>query len=109
MPKIRVKVHKVIVGFPAARPTADDITAWRGKWPKAKHTLSEDFLSRPNAKVSADGIYEIDADDNGVPLDHHWRRRLRDAEHDGCCEVVGDTLKPEHQPQGPGASEEEGD
>jgi hypothetical protein len=31
---------------------------------------------------------EVDADEEGTPLDLHWRRRLKDAEIDGCCEVV---------------------
>jgi len=27
---------------------------------------------------------------NGVPTDSFWRRRLADAEIDGCCEVFSD-------------------
>ena len=25
---------------------------------------------------------------NGVPLSVYWRRRLKDAEHDQCCQIV---------------------
>lgn len=35
----------------------------------------------------------VPADDRGVPLDPFWRRRLRDAEHDKCVEIV----KPKEQ------------
>lgn len=31
---------------------------------------------------------EIKVDAKGVPLDQHWRRRLRDSESDGCIEIV---------------------
>lgn len=31
---------------------------------------------------------EIEVDDKGVPLDQHWRRRMRDSASDGCIEVV---------------------
>jgi len=35
-----------------------------------------------------DEVVGVDADDEGIPLDRFWRRRLRDAKRDGCCEVV---------------------
>lgn len=31
---------------------------------------------------------EVATDDAGTPLARSWRRRLADAEHDGCCEIV---------------------
>jgi len=31
---------------------------------------------------------EIEVDKDGTPLDRHWRRRFRDAEIDGCIEIV---------------------
>lgn len=31
---------------------------------------------------------EIQVDANGVPLDQHWRRRMRDSATDGCIAVV---------------------
>ena len=34
------------------------------------------------------GMYEVSADENGIPTDLHLRRRLKDAEIDDCCEVV---------------------
>lgn len=33
-------------------------------------------------------VVEVKADAEGTPLDQFWRRRLRDARMDGCCEVV---------------------
>lgn len=36
-------------------------------------------------------IIEIE-DNQGIPLKQFWRRRLRDAYIDGCCEVVKDTV-----------------
>lgn len=33
-------------------------------------------------------IVVVNADERGTPLDASWRRRLRDAEVDECCEVV---------------------
>lgn len=35
-------------------------------------------------------VVVVEADENGTSLDLHWRRRCRDAEIDGCCEVVVD-------------------
>jgi len=33
-------------------------------------------------------IVRAEADEHGTPLDPTWRRRLRDARHDDCCELV---------------------
>ena len=33
-------------------------------------------------------VVPVDADERGTPLDASWRRRLKDAEIDDCCEVV---------------------
>lgn len=88
MPTIQIKVHKIIPGFPAKRPTAEDIAEWKSKWPNDSRPLKPDFLSGPRDKRSKTGIHTIEADENGVPMDWHWRRRLRAAVHDGCCEVV---------------------
>jgi hypothetical protein len=30
----------------------------------------------------------VDCFDDGVPTDIFWRRRLNDAKHDDCCELV---------------------
>ena len=35
-------------------------------------------------------IVKVPADMYGTPLDLHWRRRLKDAVTDKCCEVVTD-------------------
>lgn len=32
-------------------------------------------------------VVPIEVDETGIPLALEWRRRLRDAERDGCCEV----------------------
>ena len=33
-------------------------------------------------------VVSIAADHEGTPLDHQWQRRFKDAETDGCCEVI---------------------
>lgn len=40
-----------------------------------------------------DSVIEVLADDEGTPLDFIWRRRLKDAEIDQCCEVVNQEKK----------------
>lgn len=35
-------------------------------------------------------VVKVEARENGDPEDLFWRRRLRDARVDGCCEVVED-------------------
>ena len=32
-------------------------------------------------------------DDNGIPYDRYWRRRLKDSETDQCCSVVKEVRK----------------
>lgn len=32
----------------------------------------------------------ITVDEDGIPLDHYWRKRLKEAEKDGSCEIVHD-------------------
>lgn len=34
------------------------------------------------------GVYKIEADNEGTPIDVHWNRRLKDAKIDNCCEVI---------------------
>ncbi len=34
------------------------------------------------------GTFVVETDDEGIPLEQLWRRRLKDAETDNCCEVV---------------------
>lgn len=33
-------------------------------------------------------IVEVDVKEDGSPMSRFWRRRLRDSEHDQCCEIV---------------------
>ncbi len=39
-------------------------------------------------------VITVPADSHGTPLDEYWRRRLKDAKTDGCCEVVVAQPKP---------------
>lgn len=39
-------------------------------------------------------VVKVAVDEEGTPLDHQWRRRLRDAKIDKCCEIV----RPEPEP-----------
>lgn len=34
------------------------------------------------------GVININADENGVPLERFWRNRIRDAKTDNCVEIV---------------------
>ena len=43
-------------------------------------------------------IVSVDADGEGTPLNHIWRRRLKDAETDQCCEIVEPEEKPVDKP-----------
>ncbi len=33
-------------------------------------------------------VITVACDPTGIPLEEYWRRRLKDAETDNCCEVV---------------------
>lgn len=33
-------------------------------------------------------VIPVDVCEDGIPLSREWRRRLKDAKTDGCCEVV---------------------
>ncbi len=46
---------------------------------KVKKQMAHHFIGK---------IIHLPADKNGVPLDLFWRRRLKDAETDNCCEVI---------------------
>ncbi len=57
-------------------------------------------VKKQMANHAVGDIVEVSADDNGVPLDFHWRRRLKDAEIDECCEIVKSvTKKPASMPK----------
>lgn len=38
-------------------------------------------------------IVEVEAHETGEPVELFWRRRLRDAKTDRCCEVVQESKK----------------
>lgn len=42
------------------------------------------------APYKAGEIVPVLADDAGTPIDQFWRRRLKDAAVDKCCEIVKD-------------------
>jgi len=44
-------------------------------------------------------IVDVDADETGIPLNHIWRRRLKDAETDQCCEIVEPEEKAAEKPE----------
>ena len=44
-------------------------------------------------------VVEVRCDADGLPLDFHWRRRLKDAAIDNCCEIVAEkTTKRREKP-----------
>lgn len=44
-------------------------------------------------------IIDVDCDENEIPLNHIWRRRLKDAEIDNCCEIVKPKKKSTSKPK----------
>lgn len=46
------------------------------------------LVKTPLLNHKANAVITVDADENGKPLDNYWRRRLRDAKIDNCCEIV---------------------
>jgi hypothetical protein len=50
-------------------------------------------VNKPIGEHKIGSIVDVAADDEGTPLDLHWRRRLKDAEFDSCCEVVKPAAK----------------
>ena len=45
------------------------------------------------ANVKHGETITLDSDNNGIPLDKFWRRRLADSKIDGCVEVVKPSAK----------------
>ncbi len=39
-------------------------------------------------KRKKDSVVEVECDRWGMPLDHFWRQRVLDSEHDNCVEFV---------------------
>jgi len=48
---------------------------------------------------AAGSVVTLPVDHNGVPFAAFWRRRLKDAETDNCCEIVQDQAPPVPKPE----------
>lgn len=48
-------------------------------------------VHKPIIGHEIDQIVSVDCDDEGTPLNFFWRRQLKAAKLDGCCEVVTET------------------
>lgn len=62
--------------------------------------MSDTIRVRVNKPIPPHGLGDVvpvPIDEHGTPLDQQWRRRLKDAETDGCCEIVEEP-KPKHRP-----------
>lgn len=44
------------------------------------------------------GVIDVQTDENGVPLQRFWRKRLKDAETDNCVEVVKPSRRKKQEP-----------
>lgn len=44
-------------------------------------------------------IVEVETDEDGTPLEFLWRRRLKDAKVDNCCEVIKPQAKITNRPK----------
>lgn len=56
-----------------------------------KIKLNQD-LRTPNGQLKKDDVIEI-ADEQGIPVDHFWRNRLKDSAIDNCIEVISTKKK----------------
>lgn len=54
-------------------------------------------INKPMAGHRTGDIVEIEVDKNCIPLDRFWRNRLKDAEIDGCVELVSKELESESE------------
>ena len=45
-------------------------------------------INKPFLNFAKGRILEIESDNEGTPVDVFWRRRLKDAKQDNCCEIV---------------------
>ena len=50
-------------------------------------------LNRSLRGQQAGAIVRIPTNRDGLPKDRYWRDRLKDAEIDGCCEIVNSPPK----------------
>lgn len=53
-----------------------------------KHQSTKLKLNVAMAGFTPGSVITIGIDENGVPTDKYWRRRLADAAHDNCVELV---------------------
>ncbi len=45
-------------------------------------------ILKPFLKYSAGTIIPVKCNENGLPVDRFWRKRIKDAEIDNCIEIV---------------------
>jgi len=50
-------------------------------------------INKPFPGYQVDQIVTIQVDSDGTPLNVFWRRRLKDAKMDNCCEIVKPAIK----------------
>lgn len=50
-------------------------------------------INKPFPDYQVGQIVTIQVDGDGTPLDYFWRRRLKDAKIDSCCEIVKPATK----------------
>jgi len=50
-------------------------------------------INKPFLGYHVDQVIAIQTDKDGTPLDFFWRRRLKDAKIDNCCEIVKSATK----------------
>jgi len=61
-------------------------------------TMAKKLTIKNNTTFTLNGIRAgktgaIDCDETGMPLDKYWRNRLRDAQIDGCVEILKSKTK----------------
>lgn len=64
-------------------------------------------INKPFGQYTVGQVVKVAVDGSGTPLDQYWRRRLKDAGLDGCCEVVETNPKPSRKSRRGSQAEEE--
>ena len=60
------------------------------------HTILIKIVKPFSGHVAGEQI-NVECDEHDTPLDVYWRRRLKDAQIDSCCEVVKPKAAPKRK------------
>jgi len=58
-------------------------------------------INKPLQGLQKGATIKLVADENSLPVDNYWRRRLKDADQDGCVEILASKKKVEEPIEAP--------